>query len=132
VSISKYLEKIGNSLRNFTLSDHSNIQLIVSSDSLKLSSTLAMCMGVIINEAVVNAVNHGFKENELGIIRVDFKMNKNQGKLHVFDNGVGYENIKTIASKGVKIMREMASHMNGEIDFDGRNGSNITVSFPLA
>lgn len=132
VSIKNYMNRLGNSIKNLSLGKADNLQLIVSSESAKISSNLAVCLGVIVNEAVMNSLKHGFNEKDIGVIRVDFKTNAAKGELHIFDNGKGYNHKTLNESKGFKIMRDMAEHINGNIQFDGSEGSKTVVSFPLS
>lgn len=131
ISIRNYLSRIGNSIRNIALQEDSSVQLIVSSESAKLNSSIAICMGIIVNEAVVNSLKHAFNVSDIGVIRVDFKTENTKGILSVFDNGKGCNSKAFQESKGFKIMREMTTHINGDFEFNGSSGAHTTITFPL-
>ncbi|MNR43749.1 sensory histidine kinase UhpB [compost metagenome] len=90
-----------------------------------------MCIGIIINEAVLNSYKHAFAENEIGVIRIDFQMQGPKGVLEISDNGKGVKGNREFIGSGVEIIRGMVEHLNGNLDIDGTNGMKICVSFSM-
>ncbi len=131
ISLNQYVNKLVQSLRESLSFPQKQLQLLTSIDSCEVKSSLAMSIGVIINEAVLNSYKHAFGENEIGVIRIDFQMHGPKGVLEISDNGRGIKENRELSGSGVEIIRGMVEHLNGNLDIDGTNGMKICVSFSL-
>lgn len=131
ISLNQYVNKLVQSLRDSLSFPQKQLQLLTSIDSCEVKSSLAMSIGIIINEAVLNAYKHAFGENEIGVIRIDFQMLGPKGVLEISDNGKGIKENRELAGSGVEIIRGMVEHLNGNLDIDGTNGMKICVSFSM-
>lgn len=131
ISLNQYVNRLVQSLRESLSFPQKQLQLLTSIDSCEVKSSLAMSIGVIINEAVLNAYKHAFGENEIGVIRIDFQMQGPKGVLEISDNGRGIKENRELSGSGVEIIRGMVEHLNGNLDIDGTNGMKICVSFSL-
>ncbi len=131
ISLNQYINRLVQSLRESLSFPQKQLQLLTSIDSCEVKSSLAMSIGVIINEAVLNSYKHAFGENEIGVIRIDFQMQGPKGVLEISDNGRGIKENRELSGSGVEIIRGMVEHLNGNLDIDGTNGMKICVSFSL-
>lgn len=131
ISLNQYVNRLVQSLRESLSFPQKQLQLLTSVDSCEVKSSLAMSIGVIINEAVLNSYKHAFGENEIGVIRIDFQMKGPKGVLEISDNGKGIKENRELAGSGIEIIRGMVEHLNGNLDIDGTNGMKICVSFSL-
>lgn len=131
ISLSQYVNRLVQSLRESLSFPQKQLQLLTSIDSCEIKSSLAISIGIIINEAVLNSYKHAFGENELGVIRIDFQMLGPKGVLEISDNGRGIKENRELSGSGVDIIRGMVEHLNGNLDIDGTNGMKICVSFSL-
>lgn len=131
ISLSQYVNRLVQSLRESLSFPQKQLQLLTSIDSCEIKSSLAMSIGIIINEAVLNSYKHAFGENEIGVIRIDFQMHGPKGVLEISDNGRGIKENRELAGSGVEIIRGMVEHLNGNLDIDGTNGMKICVSFSM-
>lgn len=129
ISLNQYVNRLVQSLRESLSFPQKQLQLLTSIDSCEVKSSLAMSIGIIINEAVLNSYKHAFGENEIGVIRIDFQMQGPKGVLEISDNGRGVKENRELAGSGVEIIRGMVEHLNGNLDIDGTNGMKICVSF---
>ncbi|MDF3029417.1 MAG: signal transduction histidine kinase [Fluviicola sp.] len=131
ISLNQYINRLVQSLRESLSFPQKQLQLLTSIDSCEVKSSLAISIGIIINEAVLNSYKHAFGENELGVIRIDFQMLGPKGILEISDNGRGVKENRELAGSGVEIIRGMVGHLNGNLDIDGTNGMKICVSFSM-
>jgi two-component sensor histidine kinase len=131
ISLNQYVNRLVQSLRESLSFPQKQLQLLTSIDSCEVKSSLAMSIGIIINEAVLNSYKHAFGENEIGVIRIDFQMQGPKGVLEISDNGRGVKENRELAGSGVEIIRGMVEHLNGNLDIDGTNGMKICVSFSM-
>ncbi len=126
VDIKKYLEEIVRSLQLYSTHPiHTEI------DPLMMDMKTAMNIGLIVNEAVTNAIEHAFDE-KTGEVLISLKHIGNRGALMIQDNGKGFDTEKNYRSLGVTLIKDLSSTLcNGIIDMDGKNGAIIKIYFDL-
>jgi two-component sensor histidine kinase len=99
----------------------------------------AVALGLIINEAVTNALKYAFPNDALGVVRVSFRRHSGEFILQVTDDGVGYAPGREPQSGGTggmgsKLIRSMAQQLNGRLVIQpdhGAPGTTVQVSFPV-
>ncbi len=110
----------------------SKIRLIVKSDHVLLDPAQAVPLGLILNEAVSNAMKHAFPGNRHGTIEVIFeRTTMDQCTLSIRDNGIGFE-IKEDEhdSLGMSLMRGLAGQLDGDFLLEsGETGVAVAVRF---
>lgn len=131
VSLNHYIQKIVNGLKESISHKNNQLQLLLSCDQCEVHSSIAICIGIIINEAVTNTSKHAYSEGEIGVVRIDFQMNGPRGVLSIMDTGKGLRNVKETFGSGLDIIKGMTEHLNGELEINGENGMKIVVSFLL-
>ena len=126
VDIKKYLEEIVKSLQLYT--EH---YVHTDIDKLMIDMKTAMNIGLIVNEAVTNAIEHAFEEY-MGEIKISLKHIGNRGALTIEDNGKGFDTEKAYRSLGVTLIKDLSRTLrNGAITMDGENGAIIRIYFDL-
>jgi len=126
VDIKKYLEEIVHSLQLY--SAHA---IRTEIDPLMLDMKTAMNIGLIVNEAVTNAVEHAFSD-KVGEIMVSLRHIGNRGALMIKDNGKGFDADKTYRSLGVTLIKDLSTTLpHGTIKINGKNGTTIQLYFDL-
>lgn len=83
----------------------------------------------IIRECITNALRHG----QATQLAVSLHMTENTGKVEVFDNGNGLrKEVGNLPGLGFKTMQQYAGLMNGELQFESKNGdgTKIILIFP--
>lgn len=111
----------------------SGIRINMELDDESLSIEKAIPCGLIMNELIINAFKHAFKENGGGIINISFRKRTEGGfLLSVSDNGIGLPqnfSFSTSDSMGMIIVRELANQLNGTVNISNSNGTSIEVVF---
>ncbi|RYG29219.1 MAG: hypothetical protein EON93_17075 [Burkholderiales bacterium] len=87
-------------------------------------------IGLIINEAVTNAVKHAFPDGRPGTIRVELTQAGGFAELVIVDDGVGSE-LTAQNRMGSKLMRNLARQLGGELRTGAEKGTRVVVRFPL-
>lgn len=131
VPFKAYVQRLVTSLRESLSHPSKQLQLLATIDSCEMKSSLAVSLGIIINESIMNAYKHAFKETTLGVIRIDFEQQGPNGTLEISDNGAGFEGLSPNGG-GLSIIKEMANHINGNVLIEGGAGFRIKIEFPLA
>lgn len=103
-------------------------------DAVEVDVVQAAPLGLILNEAVSNAIKYAFPDNRKGIIRVSLK-HKPDGDslLSISDNGVGFDEETDITERdslGMSLMQGLSLQLDGVFSIRNNNpGVIITVHF---
>ncbi len=112
-----------------------SITIYQSIESIHIDADQAVSLGLIINEALTNALKHGFKDNESGEIYISLKReNNDEFLLEIADNGIGLpfdfkENLGK--SMGFRLMKGLAEHLAGTLQVACTNGTILKFIFPV-
>lgn len=114
-------------------SSDKNILFVLDLEPVFLDAAQAVPIGLIINEAVNNAMKYAFPDKKKGEVKIHFKqIGQNKYKLEIADNGVGLPenvNINTHESLGMNLMQGLAAQLDGTFFLENENGLKITVIF---
>ena len=113
----------------------SNIRIQSYLQSIRLGVEQAVAVGLIINEAVTNAIKYAFPGDRQGTITIDLIQQDSIIQLTVADDGIGlrHDPMKTEAlSLGLELIKGMARDLFGKVSFNVAQGTQITVRFPAA
>jgi PAS domain S-box-containing protein len=98
----------------------------------QLTVDQAIPCALILNELVTNALTHGFPEDRKGSIDIDVKCEDGEVTMAIRDDGVGIPAGPARADgMGFRIVRTLAVQLGGTLDVEGKNGTIVTVAFPL-
>lgn len=131
VQFKPYVQRLVSNLRESLSYPDKQLQLLATVDSCEIKSSLAVCLGIIINEAVINAYKHAFNKQKIGVIRIDFEINGPHASLEISDNGTGFSGLAPTGG-GLSIIREMVDLIKGTLLLDGQAGFRIKIDFMLA
>ncbi|MBL8835977.1 MAG: sensor histidine kinase [Alphaproteobacteria bacterium] len=101
---------------------------------LRLSSDQSITLGLIVAEAVTNALRHGFPDGRSGRIDVTIKAEGERARLIVRDDGVGSgANLGAAVSGGLgrQLIEGFARQLSGTLTIDCDPGTTITIDFPI-
>ncbi|MBQ4467476.1 MAG: histidine kinase N-terminal domain-containing protein [Firmicutes bacterium] len=97
----------------------------------------AQAISMIVNELMVNAVKHGFRDREEGVIKVRLLEGERQATVMVFNDGEAYrenpKKRKTDTGLGLEIVRGLAEDkLKGTYALESSNmGTTVMISFPI-
>jgi two-component sensor histidine kinase len=117
---------------NFNLNRKIRFRLELHPTSLP--ATLAVPVGLFLNEAITNSIKHAFPAESGGIISVLMSEEQSAVILAVSDNGIGlspdFEKRKS-GSMGINLMRALVRQIHGVFDIEGKDGVTVRVRFQL-
>ena len=100
-----------------------------------LNIEIAIPIGLIINEVVTNSIKYAFTDkNENNEIFIKYKLVDNYLDITLGDNGKGLENdidIENNPSLGLKLIKRLASQLDGTFDMEHENGLVFNLKFPI-
>lgn len=134
IDFQQYVEELCNHQK--TIHGRDEVKLILDIDDLEVDLDPAINCGLLINELVSNAFEHGFNDNEPGRIEVDLRvLDDGMVELRVSDDGKGMDNVENIEegpSTGMSIVRTLVEHgLEGNLEIDGKDGFTVRASFEL-
>jgi two-component sensor histidine kinase len=129
IDMSVYLPELVSYLcDSFDAGKHIHFSLEV--DPVQLSVAQAIPLALVLNEAITNSVKYAFPGNRLGEISIKMRQACENIELIIVDNGVGMVKARD-ESLGLKLMRGLIEEINGQIRFENKNGTIITITFKV-
>lgn len=133
INMGKYVRDLTTQLALFHSGDR-NISLQIDSPEIYLSVTQAIPCAFIINEVILNAFKHAFKDRKTGTIAIALKQkNDDIICLSIKDNGVGIPedvDIDKTETLGIKLVRNLVSkQLKGDFKISTDRGTEIDIEF---
>jgi two-component sensor histidine kinase len=104
-------------------------------DPISLSAAQAVPVGLIVNEAVTNALKHAFPGERPGSVTVRLRRQGERGlRLEIADDGVGLPvaDAGAAGSGGTRLIGVLARQLSGHAAWQARPGTAVVVTFPEA
>jgi two-component sensor histidine kinase len=109
------------------------IQFIMKLEPVNLDITMAVPVGLILNEAITNSLKYAFPGKSNGQVTISIERLVTHKLLFtVEDNGVGLPrsfDINTVNSLGMKLMKGLSDDIGAQFSIKGENGTRISVVF---
>jgi two-component sensor histidine kinase len=109
------------------------IQFQVDTEKLELDVAQAVPLGLILNEAISNAIKYAFPKDAHGAVQILLKRLKgNTYQLNIGDNGIGLpENFEpgNTDSLGMSLMLGLSEQLDGTFHVENDNGLKIRITF---
>jgi two-component sensor histidine kinase len=103
-------------------------------EKIDMDVAQAVPVGLILNEAITNAIKYAFPDNRVGAITLSMSHTADSNLLLVVsDNGRGLPvdfDITKIKSLGMSLMQGLTRQLNGTFRITNNDGLQITIQFP--
>ena len=104
----------------------------VSVDPVDLPIDVAVPVGLILNELLINALKHGRPATGTQSIQVEFAQHNGGIRLCIRDNGPGYDPTETgRRASGIGLVKGLLRQLGGKMDVEQDVGTCTMVTFPL-
>lgn len=132
IKMSSYLPELVNYLKDSF--DVRNIQIKISVSDIELDVSQAVPIGLILNEAITNAIKYAFPNHSPAQWVKVLMETAADGKmlLAISDNGVGLPpelDVSKADGLGLRLMKGLAGDIDGEFTIESKDGTIISVSF---
>lgn len=100
---------------------------------VKTSTSTAICLGLILNELIVNATKYAFHAQTPGVISVKLTHDQDGVYLSVSDNGVGSSDLDSTPGTGLGIIKLLLKQLKGKFSHQTQphaHGSHIQIQVP--
>lgn len=131
VNLSKLLARLITALADTAACSH-RILLESGCDDLCLSVDQAVPLGLIVNEAVTNALKHAFEPGQSGNITVRLDCSDERCSLLITDNGRGIIGAQREGSLGMRLMQNLARQLYGRLSIETDAGTKVRLDWPRA
>lgn len=136
VNLRRYIESIIASVRGLYGADRVRTAVTVDPPSVALSIDDLMPVGLILNEAIVNAYKHAFTGDDRdGSILISASVAGERASVRIADDGPGFPATSPAGRTGglgMQLMTELTSQLHGTIAFSNLEGAIISLDFPLS
>ncbi|MRH98946.1 sensor histidine kinase [Kriegella sp. EG-1] len=134
IEYKSYVKELSEYLIRSLKGTENNVKLNLNIDDVKLGIDTAIPLGLLINEAITNALKYGIKDDTAGEINIELKKESLENfVLNIGDDGVGmpeeitYKNTKSL---GLKLINNLTRQLRGTITRDlTKKGTNYIIRF---
>jgi two-component sensor histidine kinase len=130
VDLGSYLTKLCESLAYSMIGDSRPLTLKVIADDAEVSSHVAVSLGLIVTELVINALKHAFPDGRPGSVVVGYALTPQGWNLCVVDDGVGrpQPGPEVRVGLGTTVVESLAKQMGGRVEItDAGPGACIAI-----
>ncbi|MFA6246946.1 MAG: sensor histidine kinase [Mucilaginibacter sp.] len=133
INLSGYLHDLTTNLW-MVINKDNHVRIGLKCDKIDLDVFAAVSLGLIINEAVINATSHSFPDNKGRLVIIHSFLNKYCGlQLEINGNGIVASNTCLLhhqSALGINLMRDLSKELKGRLLFSNENGVKITLLLP--
>ena len=130
IEVAPYLSKLCATLAQSMIGDSTHVTIEVKAAEGSVLSSDAVSIGLIVTEAVINALKHAFTTDEKdGRIVVTYEVTGTDWKLSIADNGMGKpsSDIPRVGL-GTSIVNALASQLDAHVDVvTGQGGTILSI-----
>lgn len=118
IEVSTYLDKLCSGLARSMVQDQGSIAVKVIAEEGAVPSSVAVSLGLIVTELVINAIKHAFPDDRAdGLILVTYERDDPNWKLVVSDNGVGKSEVTDERpGLGMTIIGALAKQLGSKVE----------------
>jgi len=132
IDMSWYIHELVNYLKDcFDVT--SKIKYVLNTEPIELDVAQAVPLGLILNEAISNAIKYAFPNDAKGIVNIELKeIEARNYMLRISDNGIGLHpgfETEERDSLGMNLMMGLTEQMDGSFNIASDNGVVITINF---
>ncbi|MBO9729696.1 MAG: sensor histidine kinase [Chitinophaga sp.] len=132
INMVEYIHELVNYLKS-SFSLRQSIQFRLEIDPVELDVSHSIPLGLILNEAITNAIKYAFPGNSAGVIRILFKQDGYHNvSLNIIDDGIGLPedfDIQNPPSMGIRLMRGLSDDIDAVFSMQTQTGTAIRIHF---
>lgn len=134
IEYKSYVQELSEYLVKSIKGAEHKVDLQIDIPDIKLGIDTAIPLGLLINEALTNALKYGIAGDDEGIIYIGLKKEKDESFiLEIGDNGIGFPekiDYKNTKSLGLKLIHNLTRQLRGTIERDtSKKGTNYIIRF---
>jgi two-component sensor histidine kinase len=132
IDVKVFVERLVRQLVDaYTPDDNQRIQGTVDIADIRVPPAIVVPLGLIVTEAISNALKHAFSGGRPGRLDVTLRVDGDRATLVVRDDGPANKVDDSEGGLGTTLMRGFAAQLEGDISIVADGGVVVTVVFPL-
>jgi two-component sensor histidine kinase len=136
INIGSYLSKLCESLAASMVGERRPVSIKVQATAGTAVSDVAVSLGLIVTELVINVLKHAFPNDQEGEVLVKYEAQNSGWQLSVSDNGSGPKEVAgelPHTGLGTTIVEALAHQLNATVHkSSGPQGTAVTIAAPAA
>lgn len=131
LEVGPYLTKLCNTLSASMIREYRPITLSVSASSIVVNPHVAVSLGLVVTELVINALKHAFPEGRTGNVLVRYESGADGWLISVEDDGIGMscDEDEVHFGLGTSMVAALASQMDAVVaTSDCMPGTKVTLT----
>lgn len=132
INMSEYIYELIDCLKD-SFHTGNAIRYILHIEPVKLDIAQCIPLGLILNEAITNAIKYAFPDGQEGTIDISLKKTtRHHFTLSIKDDGVGLPasfDPANRSSMGMKLMRGLSRDLDASLQVNNNNGTEIQLDF---
>ncbi|MEO3406328.1 sensor histidine kinase [Mucilaginibacter sp. CAU 1740] len=132
IDMTIYIQELINYLGDCYNAPAKDIRFEQQTDPVKMDVSQAIPVGLMLNEAITNAIKYAFPDGG-GIINLSMHVQDDHCiVLKISDNGIGLPadfNIRETSSLGMEMMKALSKQLDGNLKMESDQGLTITLIF---
>lgn len=127
-----YLDRLVHSIVEGFGERDCDLRIALGERELILESNDLSSLGLVVNEAITNALKYGIKDTSEPVIEVRLEYRDNSVQIDVLDNGKGFPEEKGQNGLGMKLMESLIRSLRGKIHFENlERGALVQITLPV-
>ncbi len=135
IEMSAYIRELTGYLNAHSSVDD-RVRFELDLEPVKLDVGQAVPLGLILNEAITNAIKYAFADNVAGTVSISLRHLPGQKlELCIADDGRGlpeHVDVRRTKSLGITLMKGLSQQLKGELKLVNYNGLQVILCFPLS
>ncbi|HYI42657.1 MAG TPA: histidine kinase dimerization/phosphoacceptor domain -containing protein [Sphingomicrobium sp.] len=128
VDVAQLIQSLATALST-TSPQGDEVKITTDCDQALLGVSHAVPVGLIVNEAITNALKHAFEGRTSGRVDISLRKSGPQCVLVVSDDGCGFDGPVRAGSLGMRLMKSLARQVGGRISVDGASGTTVRLEW---
>ncbi|MDB5075433.1 MAG: hypothetical protein JWO42_1612 [Chloroflexi bacterium] len=116
-----------------TIQGRGAIRFVTEGDAIELETREATTLAILLNELLTNALRHGLRGRESGVVKVSYGRQGSEIWVTVADDGNGLPAEFTMSKNkglGLSIVRTLVeADLHGQVHWAGEGGARFTLTF---
>ena len=132
IDLLQYTESLCRQVWSTHLADKDQFVLDVTGDQVIVDLDTALPFGLILNEAVANAIKHGFDGRDSGRVTVRVRRMGDRASIEIADDGAGLSSERdNEPGIGLELIQMLSEQLDGTHSIRSDGGVTVRVEFPL-
>jgi len=134
INVRDVAQRIMEQMSHSVMDPSKGIRLELNGPSIYLSSQQATTCALVINELLLNAVQHGYEHRDVGLVTIDLTDDGEWIGIQIGDDGAGLPgdfDLEEHGGLGLQIVRRLVQgDLKGKFELHGDEGVKAIVAFP--